>query len=58
GGWYDRTLAFRRERPAPPWLAGAAFDEQRVDALETADWDVMPDAICTPTATFERARAP
>ena len=56
GGWYDRTLAFRRERAAPPWLVGAAFDEQRVDALETADWDVTPDAICTPTATVRPPR--
>ena len=26
GGWYDRSLAFRLDRPAPPpWLVGAGF---------------------------------
>lgn len=57
GGWYDRTLAFRHDAPAPPWLVGAAFDEQRVDTLDAAAWDVMPDAICTPTATRFRRPA-
>ena len=51
GGWYDRTLAFRRTAAAPPWLAGAAFELQRVDALEAADWDVPLDAVCTDSAT-------
>jgi 5-formyltetrahydrofolate cyclo-ligase len=54
GGWYDRTLAFRLDSPAPPWLVGAAFDEQQVDALDAAAWDVVPDAVCTPSATFAR----
>ena len=58
GGWYDRSLAFRRERAAPPWLVGAAFDEQRIDALDVAEWDVIPDAICTPTTTHGRVHAP
>jgi 5-formyltetrahydrofolate cyclo-ligase len=51
GGWYDRTLAFRHDAPAPPWLVGAAFDEQQVDALDAAAWDVTLDAVCTPTTT-------
>ncbi|KAB8313944.1 5-formyltetrahydrofolate cyclo-ligase, partial [Tolypothrix campylonemoides VB511288] len=51
GGWYDRTLAFRRTAAAPPWLAGAAFELQRVDALDAAEWDVPLDAVCTDTAT-------
>lgn len=53
GGWYDRTLAFRQEAPAPPWLVGAAFDEQRVDVLDAAAWDVALDAVCTPTTTYD-----
>lgn len=57
GGWYDRTLAFRHDAPAPPWLVGAAFDEQQVDALDAAAWDVVTDAICTPTATHTRRPA-
>ena len=51
GGWYDRSFAFRLGQPAPPYLVGAAFDCQQVDALPCADWDVPLDAVCTPTAT-------
>jgi 5-formyltetrahydrofolate cyclo-ligase len=57
GGWYDRTLAFRLASPAPPFLVGAAFDEQRIDALDAAPWDVPLDAVCTPSATFSRTVA-
>ena len=46
GGWYDRSLAFRHDRPAPPWLVGAAFAAQRVDALPREAWDVRLDAVC------------
>jgi len=52
GGWYDRSLAFRRTAAAPPWLAGAAFDAQRVEALAAEAWDVPLDAVCTETDTF------
>lgn len=57
GGWYDRSLAFRRDRAAPPWLVGAGFSVQQVDALEGADWDVIPDAICTESQTLLRPGA-
>lgn len=52
GGWYDRTFAFRRERPAPPRLVGAAFALQQVTDLRPREWDVPLDAICTETATI------
>lgn len=52
GGWYDRTLAFRRDRRAPPWVVGAGFSVQRHDALPTEAWDVPLDAVCTETDTF------
>jgi 5-formyltetrahydrofolate cyclo-ligase len=52
GGWYDRSFAFRRDRGAPPWLVGAGFSAQQVSALEAADWDVLPDAICTEADTL------
>ncbi|MFT4198650.1 MAG: 5-formyltetrahydrofolate cyclo-ligase [Pseudoxanthomonas sp.] len=58
GGWYDRSFAFRTSAPAPPWLVGVGFDEQRVDALPRQPWDVVPDAICTPTTTLLREDAP
>ncbi|HEY5782645.1 MAG TPA: 5-formyltetrahydrofolate cyclo-ligase [Lysobacter sp.] len=55
GGWYDRSFAFRQQTAAPPWLVGAAFEVQRVDALERADWDVALDAVCTESATYNVA---
>lgn len=51
GGWYDRSLAFRRDAGAPPWLVGAGFATQRVDALPTEAWDVPLDAVCTESDT-------
>lgn len=56
GGWYDRTLAFRRDLAAPPWLVGAGFSVQRCDALPTEAWDVPLDAVCTETDTFTPSR--
>lgn len=52
GGWYDRTFAFRHDRPAPPWLAGVAFSMQRIDTLTPQTWDVSMDAICTEADSF------
>ncbi len=52
GGWYDRSFAFRRHVPAPPYLVGAGFDAQRVESLRSEDWDVHADAICTPSTTL------
>lgn len=51
GGWYDRSFAFRSHGKAPPWLVGVGYDEQEfsASALTPQPWDVMPDAICTPT---------
>ena len=52
GGWYDRSFAFRHDRPAPPWLVGAAFAVQQVESLPVASWDVPVDAICTEDGTL------
>jgi 5-formyltetrahydrofolate cyclo-ligase len=53
GGWYDRSLAFRRDRSAPPpWLVGAGFAVQRIDALPTEPWDIPLDAVCTESDIF------
>jgi len=51
GGWYDRSLAFRHTRAAPPWLVGAGFAVQQVDALPLEAWDVRLDAVCSESAT-------
>jgi 5-formyltetrahydrofolate cyclo-ligase len=53
GGWYDRTFAFRRTQPAPPWLVGAAFASQQLETLEAAEWDVALDAVCTDAGSFD-----
>jgi 5-formyltetrahydrofolate cyclo-ligase len=56
GGWYDRSFAFRQQRPAPPLLVGAAFDFQAVDDLLPVEaWDVALDAVCTERATYRPA---
>ncbi|MGI8560394.1 MAG: 5-formyltetrahydrofolate cyclo-ligase [Luteimonas sp.] len=47
GGWYDRNFASRRAGAPPPWLVGAAFARQQVDALPAEAWDVPLDAVCT-----------
>ena len=53
GGWYDRSLAFRRDRPAPPpWLVGAGFSVQRIDTVSPEPWDVPLDAVCTESETL------
>ena len=52
GGWYDRSLAARHTQPAPPWLVGAGFAVQQVDALPREDWDVRLDAICCEDASY------
>jgi 5-formyltetrahydrofolate cyclo-ligase len=58
GGWYDRTFALRRDQAAPPWLVGAAFDAQQVDALDAAEWDVPLDAVCTESTSLVFTRTP
>lgn len=52
GGWYDRSFAFRHQRPAPPWLVGVGFSVQQVDDLPVQLWDVAVDAICTDVSTL------
>jgi len=47
GGWYDRSFAFRQTRPAPPYLVGAGFAVQQVQAgWPREPWDVRLNAIC------------
>ncbi len=59
GGWYDRSLAFRRDHAAPPpWLVGAGFATQRIDALRAEPWDVPLDAVCTESDTFNLHGSP
>lgn len=52
GGWYDRTLAPRLQRAAPPWLVGVGFEAQRVASINAEAWDVPLDAVCTERDTL------
>lgn len=49
GGYYDRTLAFLRQRAHwhRPRLLGIAFEFQRVEPLAVNAWDVPLDGIVT-----------
>jgi 5-formyltetrahydrofolate cyclo-ligase len=53
GGYYDRSLAFRQQAPAPPWLVGAGYSFQQLDSLPEAPWDVRLDAVATEDGVFE-----
>lgn len=46
-GFYDRALAFRLARAAPPILVGVGYACQEVAAIPLADWDVPLDAVAT-----------
>lgn len=59
GGWYDRSFAESQPGSGEagrrrPLLVGAAFELQRVEALPTAPWDVVLDAVCTERQTYYR----
>ncbi len=47
GGYYDRSLAFRQARPAPPLLIGVGYAFQELPALQSDAWDVRLDAVVT-----------
>lgn len=47
GGWYDRSFAFRRKSPAPPFLIGVGFACQQIDTYAAQEWDVPLDAVVT-----------
>ncbi len=54
GGYYDRTLAFMKNRSSAcrPHFVALAFDMQRVPTLPSAEWDVHLDAVVTETTTY------
>ncbi len=48
-GFYDRTLAFMRERLEKPKLIGLAYDFQQVDQILPEPWDIKLDCVITPS---------
>ncbi len=57
GGYYDRTLSFRRGRKhwKGPKLIGLAHELQRVDCIPINDWDIPLDAVITESAYYRFA---
>ncbi|HET8730864.1 MAG TPA: 5-formyltetrahydrofolate cyclo-ligase [Moraxellaceae bacterium] len=53
GGFYDRTLAFRRRGKAGPLLVGVAHACQQVTRLPTAEWDVPASLVVTDRHRFD-----
>ena len=47
GGYYDRTLGFRRQHLPPPTLVGVGYPFQERETLPGDPWDVRLDAIVT-----------
>lgn len=54
GGFYDRTLAFLGHRNSwqRPYLAGVAYEIQRVEALPVQEWDIPLQAVITDEALY------
>ena len=46
-GYYDRALALRAGRPAPPLLVGLAHSCQEVQLIPAEPWDIPMDAVAT-----------
>lgn len=55
-GWYDRTFAFRRDAPAPPWLAAYAYAGQCCEPA-AAPWDVPMDFVLTEAGVHDAIAA-
>lgn len=59
GGFYDRTLAFKRHRRAStPLLIGLAHSLQELGTITAAPWDVPLDAIATEREYICQRRGP
>jgi 5-formyltetrahydrofolate cyclo-ligase len=60
GGFYDRTLAYLRQRShwRRPALIGLGYECQRVSELPSAPWDIPLDLVVTERHTYLRPRRP
>jgi 5-formyltetrahydrofolate cyclo-ligase len=54
GGFYDRTLAYRRHRQywRKPVLIGLAHELQKVEAIKQQAWDIPVNAILTESQSY------
>jgi len=55
GGFYDRTLAYQKHRQywKKPVLIGLAHEIQKVDKLNSQNWDIPLDYIITEEQTYK-----
>lgn len=51
-GYYDRTLAFRKQLKRP-YLIGLAYDFQYIAKLDAEEWDIALDMVITPKKIIE-----
>jgi 5-formyltetrahydrofolate cyclo-ligase len=60
GGYYDRTLAFLRQRRVwrRPQLIGVAHECQKVTRLPVREWDVPLDMVITEQRVYRRRQSP
>ena len=47
GGWYDRSLEFRKHQQAPPLLVGVGYAFQEGEMGQIEEWDVPLDFVAT-----------
>jgi 5-formyltetrahydrofolate cyclo-ligase len=47
GGWYDRSLDFRKQQKVPPLLVGIGYAFQETETGPIAEWDVPLDFVAT-----------
>jgi 5-formyltetrahydrofolate cyclo-ligase len=54
GGYYDRTLAFRKQRSSVrrPHFVGVAFEIQKLEVVPVEEWDVRLDVVVTERTTY------
>ncbi|MDX6916058.1 5-formyltetrahydrofolate cyclo-ligase [Pectobacterium carotovorum] len=53
GGFYDRTLQYRKQMSHGPYPIGLAHDCQQVDALPVESWDIPLPEIITPSRHWQ-----
>ena len=56
GGFYDRTLAFLRQRKCwhKPRLLGVAYEMQKQDQIKTNAWDIPLQAVATEKSIYSK----
>ncbi len=54
GGYYDRTFEFLKSERTAPTMVGIAYEQQKLDAIETNDWDVPLDYVVTELQVYRR----